>query len=77
VDETAAEGIAGGLELLGSQAIAELMQKAPGAEHRTEDYEGDDQGTKDLGEQGLHFRMILQGDAAEVKRQMALEAARD
>jgi hypothetical protein len=64
MDEATAKRITGGLELLGSHAIAELMHEAAGTENSNEGYEGDDEGAKDLDEEGLHFLMILQGDTA-------------
>lgn len=64
MDEAAAKRITSGLQLLGSHAIAELMQEAASAEYSNEDYEGDDEGAKDLDEEGLHFMMILQRDRA-------------
>jgi len=64
MDEATAKRITSGLELLGSHAIAQLMQEAAGAENSNEDYEGDDEGAKDLDEEGLHFMMILQQDTA-------------
>lgn len=60
MDEAAAKRITSGLQLLGSHAIAELMHEAAGAEYGNEDYEGHDEGPKDLGEEGLHSMMILQ-----------------
>ena len=64
MDEATAKRITSGLELLRSHAIAELMHDAAGAENCKEDYQGDNEGAKDLDEEGLHFMMILQGDTA-------------
>jgi len=64
MDEATAKRITSGLELLGSHAIAELMQEAAGAENSNKNYEGDDEGAKDLDKEGLHFMMILQQDTA-------------
>lgn len=65
MDEAVVERIAGGLELLGSQAIAELMEEAARAIHGNEKEEGDDERAESLDEEGLHCKMILQ--AATVK----------
>lgn len=61
MDEAVAERIAGRLELLWSQAIAELMQQAARAINNDKEEEGDDERAESLDEEGLHRKMILQG----------------
>ena len=63
MDEAVAERIASGLELSGSQPIAEMMHQAAGASNRNEDYEGYDEGAEGLDEEGLHELIILEAPA--------------
>ncbi len=61
MDEAVAERIAGSLELLGSQAIAELMQEAARPIDDDKEEEGDDERSESLDEESPHCKMILQG----------------
>ena len=63
MDEAVAERIARGPELIRSQAIAEMMHQAAGANNSNEDYEGYDEGAEGLDEEGLHELMILEAQA--------------
>lgn len=70
MDEAAAERVARCLCLFGSQAVAELVQKPARPVDGDEQEEGDDKGAEGLEEEGLHFRMILQGETLEGRRRM-------
>ena len=76
-DEAIAERVARGLGLFGSQAIVELMQQPSRPVDGDEQEEGDDKGAEGLDQEGLHFKMILQGGtskATQCRRPRSLPA---
>lgn len=68
MDEAVAERIACSLSLLGSQAIAELMQETPRAVDGDEQVEGDEKRAEGLDEEGLHVPIILHGHINELSK---------
>src|SRR5580704_73122 len=60
MDEPAAERIASGLNLVGSEAVAQLMHQPSSAHNRHENHKRNHQRPKSLGEQCLHALMILE-----------------
>lgn len=61
--EPAAERIASGLNLVRSEAVAQLMHQPPAANNRHKNHERNHQRPESLGEQCLHALMILELEA--------------